>query len=167
MDNFFGIGLPELILILLIAGVVMGPERIVLIARWLGKTTAQLQSVSRAFVRQLHAELDGVDDGAAFKEAMSELQSLRAELENLKGEFSSLAAGTAKESRKAVQEVENSIKPPSLTLPETTTTANATAPPQNGDKNRAVANGVEQTGEKNAPSAPSLPNILEIPDDPE
>ena len=64
MDSVFGIGLPEFILIMLIAGIVMGPERIARTARWLGKTTAQLQAISRGFVRQLTAEIDGADDGA-------------------------------------------------------------------------------------------------------
>ena len=167
MDNFFGIGLPELILILVIAGVVMGPERIVLIARWLGKTTAQLQSVSRAFVRQLHAELDGVDDGDAFKDVMSELQGLRSELESLKGEFTSIATGTVKESKDVIQEIENSIKPPSLIPPETTTTTTAVSPSQNGDKNKASANSADQSNDKPVSATPALPSILEVPDDPE
>lgn len=166
MDNFFGIGLPELILILVIAGVVMGPERIVLIARWLGKTTAQLQSVSRAFVRQLHAELDGTDDSDAFKDVMTELQGLRSELENLKGEFTSIATGTVQDSKDVIQEIENSIKPPSLIPPETTTTKVA-APSQNGDKNKISANGVDESDDKPVTASPSLPNILEIPEDPE
>lgn len=167
MDNFFGIGLPELILILVIAGVVMGPERIVLIARWLGKTTAQLQSVSRAFVRQLHAELDGTDDGDAFKDVMTELQGLRSELENLKGEFTSIATGTVKESKDVIQEIENSIKPPSLMPPETTTTPKAASPAPNGDKNNVAANGADESDNKTVPTSPALPNILEIPEDPE
>lgn len=164
MDNFFGIGLPELILILVIAGVVMGPERIVLIARWLGKTTAQLQSVSRAFVRQLHAELDGTDDGDAFKDVMTELQGLRSELENLKGEFTSIAAGTVQDSKDVVQEIENSIKPPSLMPPEMTTTPKAAPPAPNGDKNKASANSAD---DQTVTASPALPNILEIPEDPE
>ena len=63
MDSVFGIGLPELILLVVLAGMVMGPERIVRYARLLGAMTARLQSVSRAFLRQLSAELDSVDSG--------------------------------------------------------------------------------------------------------
>ena len=58
MDSFFGIGAPELVLILIIASMVMGPKRIGQTARWLGRTTAQLQNISRSFIRQLNAELD-------------------------------------------------------------------------------------------------------------
>ncbi|HMT22539.1 MAG TPA: twin-arginine translocase TatA/TatE family subunit, partial [Promineifilum sp.] len=42
MDNVFGIGLPEFVLILVIAGMVMGPERIARTARSLGVLTARL-----------------------------------------------------------------------------------------------------------------------------
>lgn len=164
MDNFFGIGLPELILILVIAGVVMGPERIVVIARWLGKTTAQLQSVSRAFVRQIHAELDGVDDGAAFKDAMGELQNLRAELESLKGEFTAITASTVKDSKQVIEEIENSIKPPSLLPAESAT---AVPPSPNGQNEKSEENTAKETVEEAVPASPKLPNILEVPDDPE
>ncbi|HID52470.1 MAG TPA: hypothetical protein EYP41_10570 [Anaerolineae bacterium] len=167
MGNFFDIGLSELILILVMAGVVMGPERIVLIARWLGKTTAQLQSISRAFVRQLHAELDGTDDDDAFRDVMAELQGLRSELESLKGEFTSIATGTVQESRDVIQEIENSIKPPSLMPPEMTTIATAASPAQNGDKNNISANGADESDDKTTAASPPLPNILEIPEDPE
>ncbi len=50
MDSFFGIGLPEFVLILVIAGMVMGPERIVRMARSLGVVTARLQNISRSFL---------------------------------------------------------------------------------------------------------------------
>ncbi|MCP5098981.1 MAG: twin-arginine translocase subunit TatB, partial [Chloroflexi bacterium] len=63
MDSFFGIGFPELVTILILAGIVMGPARIGRVARWLGRTTAQLQTISRGFMRQLSAELESVDDG--------------------------------------------------------------------------------------------------------
>ena len=80
MDSFFGIGLPELILILIVAGIVMGPERIGQTARWLGRTTAQLQKISRGFVRQLNQELDNSCDGKALRETMQQLHQLRLEL---------------------------------------------------------------------------------------
>ena len=52
----------EFVVILLLAGIVLGPERIRDVARWLGKTTAQLRAVSRGFMQQLSAELDAVDE---------------------------------------------------------------------------------------------------------
>jgi Sec-independent protein translocase protein TatA len=67
MDNIFGIGLPEFILILVIAGMVMGPERIVRAARSFGRLAARMQSVSRSFIRQLNAELESVDQDGQSK----------------------------------------------------------------------------------------------------
>ncbi len=148
MDSFFGIGLPELVLILVIAGIVMGPERIAHIARWMGKTTAQLQSISRAFVQQLHNEIDGIDDGEALKSAMAEMQSLRQELESLKSDF--ISSTTLPKDQNYVNEVPNSILPPqkggSTAVSGTTTNGNA--------KNTAV-------------TPADLPAPLEIKDDPE
>ena len=62
MDSFFGIGFPELVLILLLAGMVMGPQRIRQVARTLGRLVAQVQGISREFTRQLNAELDAIDN---------------------------------------------------------------------------------------------------------
>lgn len=168
MDSFFGIGAPELILILIIAGVVMGPERIAHIARWLGKTTAQLQMISRSFVAQLNQELDGIDDGGALKDALGEMQALRQELETLKGEFVSVTNRATKEGQDAIQEIKdasNSILPPSLASTDSSKTE------QNGTPDTAVSNNNNGNGNNTAPPPPSTPNNLptplEIADDPE
>lgn len=118
MDSVFGIGLAEFILIMLIAGIVMGPERIAHTARWLGKTTAQLQAISRGFMRQLTAELDGADAGA-FREAMAEMQDLRRQVNELRSELSDTVKGSISDSQKALAESremlnEPMIKPPML-----------------------------------------------------
>lgn len=153
MDNFFGIGMPELILILIIAGVVMGPERIGHIARWLGRTTAQLQMISRSFMRQLSNELDGVDDGHALREAMDEVQALRQELQSLRSEFTSVTNSATTEGKAALDEIEHSIKPPTLTP--------VAAEKKNGEDTAVAANGPAKT------PASELPKPLKISDDPE
>lgn len=116
MDSFFGIGTPELILILLLAGIVMGPHRIRQVAYWLGKTTAQLQAVARGFSRQLNAELDAVDGSSDMRDAMREVQDLRRQIADLRREVTSVAAQPYEEGRRTLQEsqhlVENSIRPP-------------------------------------------------------
>ncbi len=163
MDSFFGIGAPELILILVIAGMVMGPERIAHIARWLGKTTAQLQSISRSFLQQLNQELDGVDDGGALKDALGEMQSLRQELENLKGEFVATTQAATREGKSALKEVEeatNSILPPSLTK-STTKSSN------NKEEEGAEETAVSPNKSNGTPPTTILPTPLEISDDPD
>jgi sec-independent protein translocase protein TatB len=118
MDNIFGIGLPEFVLILVIAGMVMGPERIMRAARTFGVLTARLQTISRSFFRQLNAELDSVDQDGQIKSAVEEVNLLRREVTDLRKEIFSLASGTALDGKKALREIEreaNSILPPNLT----------------------------------------------------
>lgn len=118
MDNIFGIGLPEFVLILVIAGMVMGPERILRTARSLGRLTAKLQSISRTFFRQLNAELDSFDQDGQLKSTVEELNQLRRQVSDLRSEVFTLTTGAALDSKTAVRELrrefENSIVPPSL-----------------------------------------------------
>jgi sec-independent protein translocase protein TatB len=115
MDNIFGIGLPEFVLILVLAGMVMGPERIVRAARTFGVLTARLQSISRYFFRQLNAELDSVDQDGQIRSAVEEVNLLRREVTDLRKEIFTLTSGAALEGQKALREIEretNSILPP-------------------------------------------------------
>jgi sec-independent protein translocase protein TatB len=118
MDNIFGIGLPEFVLILVLAGMVMGPERIVRAARTFGVLTARLQSISRSFFRQLNAELDSVDQDGQIKSAVEEVNLLRREVTDLRKEIFTLTSGAALGGKRALREIEreaNSILPPNLT----------------------------------------------------
>ncbi len=118
MDNIFGIGLPEFVLILVIAGMVMGPERILRTARSLGRLTARLQMISRTFFRQLNAELDSFDQDGQLKSTVEELNQLRRQVSDLRSEVFTLTTGAALDGKTAVRELrrefENSIVPPSL-----------------------------------------------------
>jgi Sec-independent protein translocase protein TatA len=156
MDNFFGIGMPELILILVIAGIVMGPERIGRVARWLGKTTAQLQLISRSFMRQLHNELDGIDDGRALREAMEEVQAMRQELRSLRSEFTTVTTSAAAEGKAAIDEIEHSIRPPTLKPLEARKGGGAELPPSTNGTNKTPP-----------PVAPDLPKLVQVSDDSE
>jgi len=149
MDSFFGIGAPELILILVIAGMVMGPERIGRTARWLGRTTAQLQGISRTLIRQLNAELDVDDEKGELKGAWKDMQDLRRQLDDLKGELTAVAGGALGEGEKSLadikKEVERTIAPPSF---------------------RSQTTEVPETNE-DPPSPLKLPNRIEVTDDPD
>ena len=148
MDSFFGIGAPELILILVIAGMVMGPERIGRTARWLGRTTAQLQNISRGFVRQLNTELD-VDGTDEIKGAWSDMQDLRRQINDLKGELTSVTHNALNDGKKPLadlkEEVERTIAPPSLMASASEGDAASDTPPP----------------------AQELPKRIEVADDPE
>jgi Sec-independent protein translocase protein TatA len=145
MDTFFNIGGWELLVILLIAGIVMGPKRIRDVAHWLGKTTAQLQRLSRAFMQQLNAELDAVDDGE-MRAALEDVKDLRRQVQELRQELTTVASDTVKSGQEAIREnrelVENTIAPSS----------EQTAKPVSSSTNGRDHN---------------LPKPVEIPDDPE
>ncbi len=164
MDSFFGIGFPELVLILIVAGIVMGPERIGQTARWLGRTTAQLQKISRGFIRQLNHELDNSGDGQALRETMQELQQLRRELTDLRGEVNQTTLGATQAGRQAFKEIENSIKPPDikpLKMPK------APAQPEAAPSVLSDKNGAGQREAETDTAVSPLPGVVDIADDPE
>ncbi|MCA9926218.1 MAG: hypothetical protein KC419_05995 [Anaerolineales bacterium] len=159
MDSIFGIGFPELFTILILAGIVMGPERIGRVARWLGKVTAQLQIISRGFVRQLTMELESIDDGGEMKNAMKDIQELQKQLAELRGEFRGQAKGFITESKTAVQEIEQSIKPPTLgklISGEEKSTEGDDPTTNNGS-----------SADNKSAEIPPLPKLVDVPDDPE
>lgn len=151
--EFFGIGLPELITILIIAGLVMGPQRIAKVARQLGKWTTQLQAISRGFMQQLTSELDSAEK-ADLKEAMDELKDLRRQLTDLRSEMGTAVSKTTAEMNAIKQDLDQTIKPPELNEPKSI---------ENGS---STPNGVSDPPSKRV-EPEQLPNILEIDDDPD
>jgi Sec-independent protein translocase protein TatA len=102
MDSFFGISLAELVVILILAGLLMGPQHIRRVARTLGRVTSQLQSISREFTRQLNAELDSLDTGEV-KGAMQDMQDLQRQVQELRRELSAMPRTLAGETRDTLQ----------------------------------------------------------------
>jgi len=159
MDSFFGIGIPELVIILLLAGLVMGPHRIRDIARMLGKITAQFQRVSREFARQLNAELDAVDSGE-MKGALRDVRSLQEEVEALRRELSEVPrnlrqqnAAIVADAKKAVTEGETALKG-SSTMKEA-----KTASPDAVDSQPDPVSTAADT------EKPALPKAIDVPGD--
>lgn len=60
--NIFGIGENELLVILLLAGIVLGPERLVRSAREIGKFVRNTKAYISSLSSELKAELDILDD---------------------------------------------------------------------------------------------------------
>ena len=60
--DVFGIGTNELIVILILAAVVLGPERLARTAREIGKLVRNLKGYFGSFSDELKAELDVLDD---------------------------------------------------------------------------------------------------------
>ncbi len=147
MDSFFGIGLPELIVILLLAGIIMGPQRIRKVAYTLGRVTAQLQAVSRQFARQLNAELDSLEDKSV-KDAVRDVRDLQREVESLRRELRQMPKAMFGEGQNVVKEAEAAMKP---------------AP--TSDKSKAAP----QSSPPESPEAekPPLPKVVDVPGDPD
>lgn len=163
MDSIFNIGGPELLMILLLAGIVMGPKRIQVVAHWLGRMTAQLQAISRGFARQLNAELAAVDEGGELKGSLDEIKELRRQLNDLKREITTVTKSPVDEMTSTLNEtremVNRSIMPPNLG-----------ANTEKKDKTEEKKEDKEDGGETDIilPSPPlTLPSLIDVADDPD
>ncbi|MCO5178498.1 MAG: hypothetical protein M9896_00445 [Candidatus Promineofilum sp.] len=181
MDSVFGIGLPEFVLIIVIAGMVMGPERILKTARTLGVMTARLQTISRSFLRQLNSELDAIDETGQIKETVEELELLRRQVAELRNDVFTLATGTVAEVEKAKREIsheiEHSILPPQHAAGVSSRSASAgvangipSSSPSHQLKKSADPTATQDViglAKHNRSSALPLPKRIEIAEDPD
>ncbi len=65
--NIFGIGMNELIIIFVLAGIVLGPERLARVAREAGKFIRNMKGYFSSLTGELKAELDILDDSRQVK----------------------------------------------------------------------------------------------------
>lgn len=149
MDSFFGIGLPELILILLLSGLVMGPHRIRKVAHSLGRWTAQLQAISRQFARQLNAELDALDDDTV-RNTFNDMRELQREVQELRRELGNVPNSLRSQGQGIVDEADAAMKGASTTPIDDVDDVPAGQP-------------VEPAVEEST----SLPKAIEVPGDPD
>jgi len=62
MDGIFGVGGNELIVIVLLAAIVLGPERLARAAREIGKFVKNVRAYFNSLSSELKAELDVLDE---------------------------------------------------------------------------------------------------------
>ena len=82
----FGIGFPELVLILAVALIVLGPQRLPEVARMLGRAYAQLRRASEEFqqtIRQDLAALERQEDVNRNKAIAQEIRERCADVEDV------------------------------------------------------------------------------------
>ena len=82
----FGIGLPELVVILAVALIVLGPQRLPEVARMLGRAYAQLRRASEEFqqtIRQDLAALERQEDANRNKAIAQEIRERCADVADL------------------------------------------------------------------------------------
>lgn len=159
MDSFFGIGFPELVMILILAGLVLGPQKIRKVARTMGRFVAQMQSISRQFTRQLNAELDALDSDEV-KGAVEDVKQLQREMTDLRRQVSSLSDEAVAEGRKALEEGEKIFQGREVPPPEAP--GNVPRKKEQPDNDKSA-----EAETPTPPSAADLPNPIPVPDDPE
>jgi sec-independent protein translocase protein TatA len=82
----FGIGLPELVVILAVALIVLGPQRLPEVARMLGRAYGQLRRASEEFqntIRQDLAALERQEDANRNKAIAQEIHERCADVEDV------------------------------------------------------------------------------------
>lgn len=172
MDSFFGIGLPELVIILTIAGLIMGPQRIRKVAYTLGRVTAQLQAVSRQFARQLNAELDSLDD-ESIRGAVQDMRDLQKEVESLRKELNQVPKSLRGEGEKVVKEAEDAFQPASADNGkeiEADSARSRSARPESSQPHSATPDQPSPDSAQTKPEnteKPPLPRAIDVPGDPE
>ncbi len=136
MDSFLGVGLPELLVILLLAGVIMGPQQILRVARLLGVWTARVQREYRGFVRQLNKEIDDME-AQELKQAFKEVQKVGQQINSLRRDVRTAPGTLLRQGEKAAGDANRQLQaaiaagaPVKTGTPVTGEAENSIQPPQ-------------------------------------
>lgn len=70
--DIFGIGGNELLVIILLAGIILGPERLARAAREIGKFVRNVKAYFTSLSSELRAELDVIDELEKVKKDLTE-----------------------------------------------------------------------------------------------
>jgi len=73
--NIFGIGLPEVLVILVIALLIFGPKKLPEIGRSLGKAVRGFQDASREFESEFKREADRLEESVTLQARLEETAS--------------------------------------------------------------------------------------------
>ncbi len=112
MNPFLNIGTGELMAILAIAILVIGPKRLVTIAQALGRIVRRMQGISSEFVGSLQAELAETEKEAreAMEGVAEEGADISAEIEGAERQAESGTVNVQKEIREFGQEAQQALK---------------------------------------------------------
>ena len=83
----FGIGLPELVVILVLGLLVLGPQRLPEVARMIGRAYGQLRRASEEFQRTIRQDIEVLDrqeDANRNKAVVDELRERFADVEDVR-----------------------------------------------------------------------------------
>jgi Tat protein translocase TatB subunit len=93
--DFLGIGLPELIAVMVVAVIVVGPKRLPEVAAQLGRIVRQMRGYATDVTSQMRTELD---------ELTREYEEMRRELEDVKGQASREVGSVTRQLERATRE---------------------------------------------------------------
>jgi len=99
--EFFGIGLPELVVILVLTLIVVGPQRLPEVAAQIGRTIREFRHYSSGITKEL---LDAVQD------LEREYQDLRGELRSVSGELRDKAEAFGRELTDVADDVKDKLQ---------------------------------------------------------
>lgn len=74
--NIFGIGLPEMVLIFVIALLVFGPKKLPEVGRSLGKAIRGFQEASKEFETEFKREVDQLEESVKIKAELEDSQAV-------------------------------------------------------------------------------------------
>lgn len=74
--NIFGIGLPEMVLILVIALLVFGPKKLPEVGRSLGKAIRGFQEASKEFETEIKQEINQLEESVKIKAELEDNQAV-------------------------------------------------------------------------------------------
>ena len=100
----FGIGMPELIIIMVIALIVIGPQKLPELARSLGKGLAEFKKATDDFKQNMDTETRNAED----KEQLAKLAEVKLQAETVKQseELKDVVSGVAKGAEEAKSHAE-------------------------------------------------------------
>ena len=109
MDSFFGIGSAELVIILIFAGLVLGPHQIRKIAHQLGYWSTRFRRIYQQFISQLNDELDVLDDDG-IKAAVEEVRNIGKHLDEVKKDIRQTPFDLRKETKAALSDAKDVVQ---------------------------------------------------------
>ncbi|MSQ61386.1 MAG: hypothetical protein EXR43_02240 [Dehalococcoidia bacterium] len=144
MSNIFGIGIPEVLVVVILLLIVVGPERLPTVARQVGRMVGQMQQYARAFRDEYLSELS--DLKSEVEATTRDVVTVRRQLSDASASINTEIRGLDEDFSRAAGEVNATLQAVDSTariLPDTPP-ANVVAMPGTG-------------GEAAEPSPPAQP----------
>jgi Sec-independent protein translocase protein TatA len=149
MNSIFGIGLAELVLILLLAGLLLRPQHIRQVSHKLGLYLAKAQKMLLQMRRGVEWELSAADT-PEMRETLEELRQLQKQVQELQ------------------KQVRGAVDPAQLLRPNGLSDGRfANSPSLRSEDDREWAKLPDDEPERSIAPPPNLPKLVDVPDDPD